>query len=213
MNVCPGQIQACAMRVARLEPNGVPDPGANNLIVTNSLVTFTLTVVYADGEEFEVKNGCGDVCLTFKDCDRLKRIDFTLDVCQLDPELTELLAGGTVLTSGQAVGYKAPLIGDGCPNPNGVSVELWARRVIDGAIDPDFPYEWWVFPRLFPRITERTFQNGPMSHPFSGFGNENPNWFDGPLNDWPVDSDGLWQHLPTDSIPTASCGYGVLQAS
>lgn len=210
-NTCPGQIQACAMRVARLDTNGVPSPGADNLVVTDSLVTMEFTPVYAEGDEFEVKNACGDVCLTFKDDDRFKRVDISsLDICELDPELFELLGGGDVLTDGEAVGYASPEV-DGVSNA--VSLELWAKRIVDGEQEDLFPYEWWVFPRVRLRWTARTFNNGPMSHPFQGRGTENPNWADGPANDWPVASDRVFQHIPTTSIPTTSCGYQELVAS
>ena len=213
MNSCPGQINACAMRVSRLEPNGVPDPGADNLIVSAGLASMSFTPVYAEGEEIEVKNACGDICIAYKAPARLKRIDLVLDLCQLDPELFEMLAGGGVLTDGDAVGYEAPDVGED-PTPYGVSMELWAQRIIDGELDPDFPYEWWVFPRTRWRFNERTFNNGPMSHPLSGEGTQNTNWYDGPLNDWPLPpADRLWQHIPTSGVPTTSCGYGVLSAS
>lgn len=212
-NTCRAHVQACAMRVTRLEPNGVPDPGADNLYVSDALTRLEVTTVLSEGDEFEVKNACGEVCVNFKDCDRLKRLDITLGLCKPDPELLELLAGGTVLESGAAVGYAYPAIGQtSCPN--GVSIELWAKRITDsGALDPDFPYEWYVLPRVYLNPTTRTFENGPITVELTGEAIENENWFDGPSNDWPVDSDRVLQSLPTTTMPTPTCGYQSLVAS
>lgn len=214
-NDCLAQIQACAMRVARLEPNGVPDPGANNLYVSDSLIKFEYTPVYSTGDEFEVKNACGDVCVNFKDQDRLKRADATLEICTPDPELSELLSGGVVLTAGAAVGYGAPTVG-ATPNPNGVSIELWTKRIDDdGNLDDVYPYAWWVFPRMYLRPAARTFENNPVNNLFEGYGLENPNWYNGPTNNWPLPngSSRIFQWIPTTYIPTAMCGYQTISAS
>lgn len=201
------------MRVARLDASGVPDPGADSLYVSDALIRLVMTPVFETGDEFTVKSACGDVCLNFKDQDRFKRVDLTVEICTPDPELSELLSGGTVLTDGAAVGYAAPEVGV-APTPNGASIEVWTKRVdVDGAIDATFPYAWWVLPRTYLRPDARTFENGPLNNVFSGYGIENSNWFDGPANDWPVSSERVYQWIPTDSLPTAQCGYITLAAS
>lgn len=210
---CGGQVQACATRVSRLEPNGVPDPGANNLYVSDALVLVTFTPEIVAGEEIEQKNGCGAVCVNFKDDDRIKRWNVVLQLCTPDPFLHELLVGGTVLEDGEARGYAFPALNT-VGNPNGISLEFWSKRVTsDGSLDPDKPYAWWVAPRVKLQPGERSFQNAALGNPFTGFAVENENWFDGPLNDWPVASDRALQWLPTEAPPVASCGYQSLQAS
>lgn len=214
-NDCLPSIQACAMRVARLDGSGVPDPGADSLYVTDGLITLTATPVYRDGDQFQLVNACGGIPLDYRDQDRLLRLDVELNIAAPDPELTELMAGGTVLTHGAAVGYAAPelLIN---PNPNGVSVELWSKRVDeDGGLDPTFPYMHWVFPRGWLRVGAKNFENGPMNNPFSGYMKQNSNWFDGPLNDWPVASNRVFQYLPVaaSDLPTALCGYQPITPS
>jgi len=213
-NDCAREVFSCALRVARLEPNGVPDPGDDNLYVSDALTTLTVEPVIVEGEEIEVKNACGEVCVNVKDCDRLKRLDLTLGLCYPDPELLELLAGGSVLTSGDAVGYAFPELGSaGCPN--GVSVELWAKRWegTSGSQHATFPYSWYVLPKTFWQHSTRTFENGPVTVELSGFAVENENWFDGPLNDWPVASDRVMQSIPTATIPEAACGYQPIAVS
>lgn len=212
-NTCKAQVQACAIRVARLDASGVPDPGGSNLYVADTLSELTANPEFEEGDEFIVKNACGSPCVNFKDDDKFKRLAITLGLCKPDPELEELMAGGKVLTSGAAVGYAMPPIGI-VDNPNGISIELWAKRIeADGSLDADFPYEWYVLPRVKLRWGNRTFNNGPITVAFQGNAFENPNWFDGPLNDWVVDSDRVLQHMPTTTLPTADCGYQELIAS
>lgn len=216
MTDCAASLQVCTMRVARLEPNGVPDPGADNIYVTDTLITLGADPVIAEGEEFELKNGCGGLAVTFKDCDRLKRITLSMTLATPDPELWQMLAGGTVLydADDNAVGWQAPEIGvDTCPD--GVSIEVWTKAIVDGHQADENPYLWWAFPRTKWSIGggAKNFGNEIMTHPITGFAEENPNWFDGPLNDWPHDSTRVYQYTRTPSMPEPSCGYQALSAS
>lgn len=206
-NQCLPHVQACATRVTRLTSDGSPDIGANNLYVSDALVSFSATPEIEEGDEFIVKNACGSVCVNFKDCDRIKRLNVEMTICTPDPELTELLSGGVVLTSGARVGWGMPFLSD--PDcPLGVSIELWSKQInSDGSVDPTYPYARWLFPKVFLTPGVRTFENGPLSNPFTGFALENSQWLDGPLNDWPVGSDRAMQWLPDTTLPTTSCGY------
>lgn len=217
MNDCLPSIQACAMRVARLDSNGVPTPGADNLYVTAGLITLTATPEYRDGDEFEVVTACGALGVNFKDQNRLKRLGVEMNIVAPDPELTELLAGGSVLTDGTAVGYAAPDLLT-IANPNGVSLELWTKRLgPDGAQDATYPWFRWVYPRVYLNVGAKNFQNGPMDNPFSGYAIENPNWYDGPMQDWPETDTSyrVFSYLPRDSgdFPTVECGYQNTPAS
>lgn len=211
---CRPQVQACAIRVARLEPDGVPSPGASNLYVSDALVTMTVTPVYTDGDEIEDKNACGDVAVNYKGPDSFKRLDVTIQLASHDPELEELLSGGDVLDPAPVPkGFAAPAIGT--YTDNGVSIELWAKRIDDGDLDANYPYAHWAYPKVKNlRIGDHTHANASNLPQFSGQALENANWFDGPLNDWPgVTSDRVYQWVPTSTLPTASCGYQTLAAS
>lgn len=211
-NLCRPQIKACATRVTRLEPNGVPDPGANNMYVSDSLVSFAWTNNVTEGEEIEIPSACGNP-ISFKDEDIAKRVDVTMQINRPDPQFMELLAGGTVLTNGAAVGLGAPRL-NVADTRYGVSIELWAWNITTGGtIDPTFPYNWWVWPKVMLSYDSATFENGPYLPTLKGFATENSNFFDGPLNDWDVASDRVWQFLPTTSIPATGCGYITVVAS
>lgn len=214
-NDCLPQVQACAMRVARLDTDGVPLPGASNLYVTDALVSLDVSPVYTDGDEIEEKNANGDVCVSYVSDDSFKRYDVTLSLCTPDPELVEMLTdGGTVLTSGAATGYAGPSIGT--LTGDGMSIELWSKRITDGILDVTYPYARWVYPRVKNlRLGSYQHANGAILPQITGRAYENPNWFDGPANDWPVASDRAMQFLPVglSDKPTPSCGYQTLSAS
>lgn len=214
-NDCLPQVSACAIRVARLDGSGVPQPGASNLYVSDSLTKLTRTPAYEDGDEIKQKNGCGAVCLDYKSPPSYLREDATLELCSVDPELMQMLIGGAVLTSGARVGQAAPAIGViSTQAQNGVSIELWAKRIRNGVVDATNPYAWYVFPKVTNiKLTSANHENAAHLPAFSLEMYENPNWFNGPLNDWPAASDKTWQWLPWNSIPTPSCGYRTLAST
>lgn len=210
---CRGIVNACRIRVARLDTNGVPLPGANNLYVSDALVSLAFTAVYTDGDEIEEKDACGIARVNFRSADTFKRGDVEITLVTPDPYLSEMLSGGDVLTSGALPkGFAAPPLGPVVGN--GVSVELWAIRVDDGAEDADYPYAHFAYPRIKNlRIGDHSHEQGALKPVFSGQAYENINWYDGPAGDWPATSDRVYQWIPTNTLPEASCAYAELAAS
>lgn len=210
---CLPQIQACAIRVARLDViSGVPLPGAGNIIVSDALTEMTYTPVYQTGTDIYEPNACGDPVVDYRSNDSKRRLDVALTIGTHDPHLLAFLAGSDTITDGGATGWQAPPVGR-IPN-TAISIELWAKRINDGDLDPDYPYAWWAFPKIRNLKEEANkFGNASKLPAFSGQGYENVNWFDGPLNDWPAESDRTHQWIPTTSLPTISCGPQTLSAS
>lgn len=214
-NDCLPQVAACVIRVARLDGAGVPQPGASNLYVSDALTKLTRTPLYEDGDEIKQKNGCGAVCLDYKSAPSYLREDATLELCSPDPELMQMLIGGAVLTSGVRVGQAGPPIGViSTALQNGVSIELWAKRIRNGVVDATNPYAWYVFPKVTNiKLTNANHENAAHLPAFSLEMYENVNWFNGPLNDWPAASDRTWQWLPWNTAPAPSCGYRTLAST
>lgn len=210
---CRGQVAGCISRYARLDTNGVPLPGANNLYVSDALVTLAFSPVYTDGDEIDEKNACGTTKVYFKQADTFKRGDVELTLVSPDPYLSEFLSGGDILDeAGIPKGFAAPPLG--AIVGNGISIEVWTIRVDDGAEDQDFPYAHWVYPRVKNlRVGNHSHESGALKPIFSGQAYENANWFDGPVGDWPALSDRIYQWIPTNTIPTATCAYAELVAS
>lgn len=202
-----GSLFALGMRVTKLGPDGSPLPGAQNSYVSDALIQAQLGLEYEDGEEIVQKNGAGLVCLTYKAPDSLKRGTITgLQICTPDPNLLAFMVGGRVLQDGaNEVGYQAPEVGTD-PNPNGFSLELWTNAIIDGA---QSGYFWWVIPRAKVRPTGEWALSGtaPLVPEFEGTATQNPNWLDGPANDWEFASDRVWQYVQTSTLPDLTPGF------
>jgi hypothetical protein len=197
-----GSLFALGIRLTRLGPSGAPLVGADNAYQTDALVQMQFGLEYEEGEEIIQRNGSGRICLTYKAPDSLKRATITgLQFCTPDPNVLAFLIGGEVLEDGDGnqIGYRAPEVGSE-PTPDGVSLELWTRQIIDGAFAG---YNRWVFPRIFVRPSGDWTASGsdPLIPEFEGFGTQNPNWGDGPLNDWDFESDRVWQYVQTDDNP------------
>jgi hypothetical protein len=199
------------MRVAELDPNGVPTPGSF-LLTVDSIVEITTTPVITDGDEIKDKNGCGEVCINYKGPDSFDRLDVGITVCDHNPYVMAALGRGDILTDSGVRGYAFPALGP--TNEDAVSIEFFAKRIDDGALQADYPYAWWVLPKVNNlRLGPMTFNSGSNRPSFVGRAFENENWFDGPLNDWPVSSDRVLQWFPIPELPTVSCTPAILPAS
>lgn len=208
-NDCASSIYVCAMRIARLDDDGSILIGTENMLITDALAKLTWDPDIEAGTEHTQKNGCGDIKASLKKRDQVKRLNLTLDILSPDPDLQEILVGGTVLADGD--GYAYPDLG--AISDDRVSIECWSRAVIDGDFATTNPYIWWAFPETQWQYGARNLEEDYMGLPFSGTATENPNWFNGPGNDWPEASTQVVQHLRTDDIPDTACGYQTTIAS
>lgn len=206
-------IFAVAMRVTRLTATGAPATGATASYVTDALTQITFAPEYAEGDDIELKNAAGAVCVAYKAPDTLKRLNMGLTLCTPDPQLTELLAGGTVLTNASnPMGYAMPEVGTD-PTPNGVSIEAWSRAILNGSPAGTDPFIRWLFPRVKLRIDERALNAEPMTTPFTGQGNQNPAWATGPTGDWTYTSNRVMQWVRAAAAPSPQLGYIAVAAA
>jgi len=199
-------IAGVALRVTRLNADGTTATGAKSSYVMSSFISVSFTPEYEEGDEFTQKDANGVVCVDYKAPDTLKRVTLELAVCNPDPELTELIAGGTVLTDGldNVVGYAAPLVGTD-PNPNGASLEVWSRAIQNGKNAPVNPYFKWVFPYVVLTPSgDRVIENGLMAQTFSGWGLGNAAFDDGPANDWDFPADRPYAYARVATAPSGN---------
>lgn len=211
-NDCLPQVHACAIRVCKLESNGVPTVSATSLYTTDSFTKANYKPVYKDGADIEIVNACDSVALSYLGPASFKRGDFEIEIINQDPYLLAMLGGGDVLTTGGIHGFADPAIGP--LGQRDISIELWAKRIFNGALHPDYPYMRHVFPRITNlRLGDSSFEAAAQIPKFSGQAVENPNWYNGPLNDWLPASNRVHQAFPVTSLPVSVCGPTAVAAS
>lgn len=215
-------VQGVCLRLTRLAPDGRPMLGTTNtLYVTKAFMRVSFTPEYEEGDEVTEKNAAGEVCITYKAPDTLKRATMELAICEPDPEVTELLTGGVLLNlpttlpppldssanagtlAGSTVGYASGKVGD-APNPDGVGIEVWSLAIRDGARDNDLPYWRWVFPKATLRPSgDRVIENGVLANAFEGFSVGNINFGTGGADDWawPDVTDRPYMYARDNEVP------------
>jgi hypothetical protein len=215
MAVCFSSAKLCLLRVARLDSNCGCVTGSTAGAVTSGIVRLDANPDMETGQEYLLKNGCGDICVNFRDCDRLKRINLQMELCTRDMELLEILTGGTIYTSdGTTTGFSRRGIGSSCPNP--VQLEIWTRAVDNTGTctESGNPYAWWhiVYPKATFTLGDSTFENGVATVKLTGYSEANSQIGTGCWDDLPA---GLDETSPEfffleDSsyvLPSATCGY------
>jgi len=207
-------LYAVRMRVARLAADGSPLPGPDNLLVTDSLVRVDYEPVFNETDAITKPNGRGSLCLNVPAKKTLTGVTLTVEVCEDDPPLHELLGGGNVLTDGAGaaiVGYQLPKSDD--PEGNGVSIEVWTENWSGDQRSGSKPWLWYPFPRCTLAQTPRSLSAEPDEKSFEGTGGQNAAWGNGPGNDWRWDSGAAAQWVETATPPPAvTNGYAATPA-
>lgn len=180
-------IAGASIRVTRLNANGTLATSASASYVMTSFISVSFTPEYEEGDEFTQKTAGGEVCVSFKSPDTLKRVTFEVAVCNPDPEFTQLVSGGSLLAlteGGRVDGYAAPLAGVDA-NPNGVAVEVWSKAIQNGKAAATNPYFHWIFPYAVLRPSgDRVIEQGIMANTFEGWALGNANFGSGPNAEW-----------------------------
>lgn len=192
-------VRGIALRVTKLDASGAPAVGTScDVYMTGGFINFKFTPQYSTGDEIEIKNASGGVCVYFKMPDTLKNITVGLEICDPDPILTQLLVGGVVFTeiaNGSfmpdgavnddvlVVGYAAEKTGVEA-NPYGVAVEVWANAIVSGKAAAGYPYWHYLIPYSTWKLDgDRTVENGNLATVFSGTGGGNLAFGTGPNMD------------------------------
>lgn len=214
-DACIPQLHACRTRLCLLDTDGSPLAGAESMIVSDALVKATLKAVYKDASEISEQNACDETKIDYLGPASLVRYDIDFDFITADPFLHSVMLGGAVLEDGGAFGYQFPKVG--IVTGDGYSLELFCKRYDPetGDLSTVHPYAQWALPKIKnPRVGDREFSNTAQHSLISASCYGNDLWFDGPANDFPVDSSGPAQWFPCDTLPDVACGFtGVVAAS
>lgn len=116
----PVPIQGCAIRVSALNPDGSVLVGSSGMIVDDKpFVKWTAKPTKEAGVEIVPKSACGALLVAYKDRDRIKRWDVTLDFGDADFDKMALLGGGDLVMAPTSAGRT---VSDGVTTLNSTTI-------------------------------------------------------------------------------------------
>lgn len=210
-------VQGIALRATRLNADGTTQVGPEASYVLTRFVSASYTPAMGGGTEISLQGANGDMLVNYQTRNRLLRTDLAVNVADPDPEWSEIVSGGTIFTDDTdaanpvTIGWAPPAEGtDG--NPNGAALEIWSNAISGGRRATVRPFNHYLFPRVYLDATgDHAFENGVMGQAFSGYGESNPGFGNGPVatgdpTEWTWSSDRPYQHVRVDTVPTGN-GY------
>lgn len=183
-STCVSPIRGLAMRATRVNNCGCPVDGPNNQAVSCGFVSIGLSAQIDDGNPITVRTAAGNICINEPACRTLTRYDVTIEFCQVDPELFELMANTRVLTDykGDSVGHT---VGESIQCEGGFALEIWSQ-VSGTECEPGSAGSWyyWLLPYVSSGVIggDITIEDGPITFTFSGQTKKNGCWGLGPYD-------------------------------
>lgn len=216
---CVSGIKACRLRIVRLDACGTPVVGPKSVVTSKGFISVTSAADIEDGQEFLVKDACGDLCINEKDCPRFKRLTLGIKFCVIDSAAAEIATGNRVQVdgSGGATGFT---VGENVDCDNYWSLELWqkvAGQPCDINGDPLWMY--WAWPYLQTgSLGNFTFENAAFEFDIDGVvskGVGDGTWGDSNRGPYAVLSateallkgEHLSATITSTQPPAAVCGY------
>lgn len=206
---CLAAIHLCRVRATRLNADGSPMAGPNNVYVSDKPIQLGVTPVIEAGADRTLVGGCDCIIATYRGFDKLKRFDLELDLGALEPALLELILGSSaILDVADVIGnwWSQQAFDCSTPQPN-VCFEGWQTGWADDHSDAVWPYVHWIWPSTYWQIAAHTLQNDFLQPKITGFSRGNTEWGEGIFGDLPEAAESLGGWFYSSTIPDAACGY------
>jgi hypothetical protein len=183
-------IKGRVMRLTRLDECGAPATSEEcGVIVTEGFISVTLSNEIEAGEEYTQKNAWGDFCIAEKDGDRVKWANVAISMCEVDPEILDLVGGANpVVVGSDTIGATFGTE----PNPNAFAIEVWTKKAGSeacGASGGNPEWGYFVVPYVRNGILDGdlTIENAPLTIGLKGEGiGASDTWGVGPHGDNPM---------------------------
>lgn len=188
---CPTSIKACALRITKLQPSGLPWDPAIYLARTaqgSAFVEVQLAPITENGDSIKIRQGgASTFAVLHQDFDQIHGFDVTIKYCGFPsliaplfpnglfdfiPETNEVLVHGAALRDG---------VSDPCPD-NPLAIEVWSKNIGDPCPDgriAKYPWIHWVLPLTDGWVlsSNLTFNTGALELEVKGRAVANPWWY------------------------------------
>jgi hypothetical protein len=165
--VCMKPIGGTRLRATKVDACGVPITGVGScVIVTKGFVSVERTAQFMDPDEFTVKNASGELCINERTHPLFQWYNLTVNFCEVDPELINMMTGSPLVLDDTAVTPRA--VGwrtreNANINANW-AMELWTRMAGAACVGGAVQYGYYALPFIVEGVVgDVTFENGPVS--------------------------------------------------
>jgi hypothetical protein len=173
------------IRVTKLNSCGQVVTGSCSQVVSDGIISIEMTKNYEDREEFFVKNGDGQFCVRETNAPQLKWIDLVVTMCNVDPDIVNLVASEPLYSDDSAAAVK---IGwsttEGSAANVNFALEGWTRLSGSGvACTGGTQYGYVLFPWVVEgTIGDMTLENGVANFIINARTHSSSLWGVGPYN-------------------------------
>lgn len=117
-------IKGNVVRLTRLDECGNPVVGSCSTVVSECFVSVTLSGEYEAGTEYTQKNAWGNLCISDKDPDQLKRVNVSINFAEINPDSLDIVTGSTPVTDG---GSTVGATWGTSVNDQAFALEVWTK--------------------------------------------------------------------------------------
>lgn len=220
VSTCATPIKGTHLRIVALDTCGVPVTGASGLVVVSrGFVQVEMEPQYEDGEEFFERTADGSPCVNQKDDPTLKRMNLTIQLCEINASGAAYVLSARELMTGSPTTGTGFAVAEGNPT-NRFSLEVWQEVAGSGACDAEGNqrYIYHAWPNVgATQIGTYTIENARSTlEVTSETRAASAQWGDILGNTWlPAgntaedDEHWLW-NVTTEAPPTAQCNPTTL---
>lgn len=181
-----GSIKGKVARFTRENECGDPVVGSCSSVVTGGFITVEYSEEVEAGDEFIQKTAWGDFCVNEKDPDVTKWVNVTITMCQVDPDILDIVANATpAIFTANTIGASFPI---NVPNSTAFGLEVWTKKTGQACVGGTVEWGYFVVPFIKNgRINGSvTIGNSVLTMAMSGIGYAaTADWGVGPYGDNP----------------------------
>jgi hypothetical protein len=191
-STCDSFLQGLRVRATRLDECGRPDYGTCGTVVSEGFVNIELENNETDSTEISQVNAAGRRCYYMETPRLLNNVQATIEFCEVDPELFEMMTGAPLVLDDDDVahGFTTDSASYGVAN---VALELWMNLARGGCETGGNGRRWgyYLMPWLYQGVVGKpTVENGAVNFTISEAKTREGNqWGVGPYN-IQLDADG-----------------------
>jgi hypothetical protein len=165
-STCVAPIKARVARIVKLDTCGNPVTGAGSVVTTKGFIQIEVEPEYEEGTEYLQRNANDELCVNEKSPNTLKRVNLSIDFCEIDPDAIVLLTGERLLqaTGGGPVTGTGVAFGEG-QLTNRFSLEVWQPVAGSGGCAGGVErFVYWAFPNVGnTQVGDFTLENASLT--------------------------------------------------